>query len=177
VLFHDLRFPFAAGVTQKEVAPCLNGAKNFLPEGPRFWNWLALRRTLRRKQASGIMLDSQMTGSTVLGSLELKGKSLLVTVNSVARAAKVEALVTAAAGERLKRSLTTIRTVEQMMAEERPELPREGADEIPSQFPRQITQDYMDKHYRETRRWPRWVASRLAKRCAARLVVRRCWSG
>jgi len=120
VLFHDLRFPFAAGVTQKEVAPCLNGAKNFLPEVPRFWNWLALRRTLRRKQASGIMLDSQMTGSTVLGSLELKGKSLLVTVNSVARAAKVEALVTAAAGERLKRPLTAIRTVEQMMAEEPP---------------------------------------------------------
>jgi len=107
-------------MTQKEVAACLNGVKEFLPEGPRFWNWLALRRTLRRKQASGIMLDSQMTGSTVLGSLERKGKSLLVTVNSVARAAKVEALVTAAAGERLKRPLTAIRTVEQMMAEEPP---------------------------------------------------------
>jgi len=44
------------------------------------------------------MLDSQMTGSTVLGSLELKGKSQLVTETLVARAAKAEAMVTAAAG-------------------------------------------------------------------------------
>lgn len=150
VMFHDLRFPLAAGVTQKDVAACLNGVKEFLPEKRRFWNWLAPRRNRPHKHASGIMLDSQMEDSTVLGSLELKGKSLLVTVNSIERAAKVEALVTEAAGERLKRPLTTIRTVEQMMAEERPERPPEDADEIPPQIARQITHDYLDKHYRET---------------------------
>jgi len=150
VMFHDLRFPLAAGVTQKDVAACLNGVKNFIPEKPRFWNWLAPRRNRPHQQASGIMLDSQMEDRTVLGSLELKGKSLLVTVNSVERAEKVEALVTEAAGERLKRPLTTFRTVEQMMAEEGSERPREGADEIPPQIARQITHDYLDKHYRET---------------------------
>jgi hypothetical protein len=150
VMFHDLRFPLAAGVTQKEVADCLDEVKNFLPEGPRFWNWLSPRRTRPRKQVSGMMLDTQMTGCTLLGSLELKGKSLLVTVNSAARAAKVEALVSEAAGERLKRPLTMIRTVEQMMAEEHPERPQEGADEIPPLIARQITHDYMDTHYRET---------------------------
>ncbi len=41
VMFHDLRFPLSASVTQKEIAACLGGVKNFLPEGPRFWNWLA----------------------------------------------------------------------------------------------------------------------------------------
>ena len=96
------------------------------------------------------MLDSQMTGRTVLGFVELKGKSLLVSVNSVERAKKVEALVTKATEERLKRPLTTIRTVEQMMAEESPEQPQDGADEIPPEIAQQITQDYMDKHYRET---------------------------
>jgi len=150
VMFHDLRFPLAAGVTQKDVAARLNGVKNFVPEESRFWNWLAPRRSHPRQQVSGIMLDSQMEDSTVLGSLELKGKSLLVTVNSVERAEKVEALVTKAAGERLKRPLTRIRTVEQMMAEEGSERPREGADEIPPQIARQITHDYLDKHYRET---------------------------
>ncbi len=96
------------------------------------------------------MLDTQMEGDTVLGSLELKGKSLLVTVNSAARAAKVEALVTKAAGTLLKRPLTTIRTVEQMMAEESSELPKEGADEIPPQIAQQITQDYLTSHYLDT---------------------------
>lgn len=150
VMFHDLRFPLAPGVTQKHIAACLNEVEDFVPEKRRFWNWLAPRRTRPHKQANGIMLDSQMEDSTVLGSLELKGRSLLVTVNSVERAAKVEALVTEAAGERLKRPLTTIRTVEQMMAEERPEQLAEGADEIPPQIARQITHDYLDKHYRET---------------------------
>jgi hypothetical protein len=150
VMFHDLRFPFAAGVTQKEVAACLNKVKNFLSEGPRFWNWLAPHRNQLSKQPSGIMLDSQMTGRTVLSSLELKGKSLLVSANSVERAKKVEALIAKATEERLKRPLTTIRTVEQMMTEESPEQPQDGADEIPPEIAQQITHDYMDKHYRET---------------------------
>jgi uncharacterized protein (DUF2384 family) len=114
-----------------------------------------------------------MTGGTVLGSLELKGKSLLVTVNSVVRAAKVEALVTEAAGERLKRPLTTIRTVEQMMAEERPERPWEGADEIPPQIARQIAQDYMDKQYRETLDAPVPVLGGKSPRQAVRSAVGR----
>ena len=91
-----------------------------------------------------------MDGGTVLGSLELKGKSLLVSVNSAARAAKVEALVIEAAGDLLKRPLTTIRTVEQMMAEERRERPSEGADEIPPEIARQIIHEHMDRHYRAT---------------------------
>ncbi len=150
LMFHDLRFPLAAGVTQKDVAACLNGVEDFYPGKRHFWNWLTPRRSRPPKQASGIMLDSQMEDSAVLGSLELKGKSLLVSVNSTERAAKVEALVIEAAGGRLKRPLTTIRTVEQMMSEERPERSREGADEIPPQIARQITHDYLDKHYRET---------------------------
>lgn len=150
VMFHDLRFPLAAGVTQKEVAACLDEVGNFVPEGARFWNWLAPLRKKPCKQPSGIMLDSQITDRTVLGSLELKGKSLLVAVNSAERAKKVEVLVVKATEERLKRPLTRIRTVEQMMAEEEPEPLEDGAGEIPPEIAQQITHDYMDKHYRET---------------------------
>ena len=150
VMFHDLRFSIATGVTQKDVAACLNGVKNFHPEGPRFWNWLAPRQSHPGKETGGVLLDTELSGSTALGSLELKGKSLLVSVNSVARAAKVEALVTKAAGERLKQPLTTIRTVEQMMSEDTQEEPWEGADKIPPEIARQIAHEYMDKHYRET---------------------------
>ena len=91
-----------------------------------------------------------MDGATVLGSLELKGKTLLVTVNSAQRAMKVEALIIEAAGSLLKRPLTTIRTVEQMMAEQRSDGPRDDADEIPPEIAQQIGRDFMDRHYRET---------------------------
>ena len=91
-----------------------------------------------------------MAGATMLASLELKGKILLVAVNSAVRATKVHTMITEAAGTRLKQPLTTIRTIEQMMAEERPEQPSAGADEIPPQIARQLARDHLDRHYRET---------------------------
>jgi hypothetical protein len=150
VLFHDLRFPLASGVTQKAVAESLDQVKGFLPEGPKFWNWLAPRKGRGGNAGRGIMLDTQMEGATVLGSLELKGKTLLVTVNSAKRAAKVEALIGAAAGGLLKSPLTTIQTVDQMQAEERHAEPGEAADEIPPDIARKLMRDHLDNHYRET---------------------------
>lgn len=150
VLFHDLRYPLASGVTQKAVAERLDRVKGFLPDGPKFWNWLAARKGRGGKAGGGIMLDTQMEGATVLGSLELTGKTLLVTVNSAERAAKVQTLIGAAAGDLLRAPLTTIRTVEQMRADQRREGPREEVDEIPPEIAHQMMRDHLDKHYRET---------------------------
>lgn len=150
VVFHDLRFPLASGVTQKEIAACLDKVKGFLPEGPQFWNWLAARKASGRKASGGTMLETQMAGATVLGSLELKGKTLLVTVNSDRRAEKVGIIVTEACGALLKRPLTTIRTVEQLRSEQRRDRPQEATDEIPPEIARQLMRDHLDKHYRET---------------------------
>ena len=150
VLFHDLRYPLASGVKQKAVAERLDRVKGFLAEGPKFWNWLAARKGRGGKAGGGIMLDTQMEGATVLGSLELKGKTLLVTVNSAERAAKVQTLIGAAAGDLLRAPLTTIRTVEQMRADQRHDGPSDAADEIPPEIARQLMRDHLDKHYRET---------------------------
>lgn len=150
VLFHDLRYPLASGVTQKAVAERLDRVKGFQPEGPKFWNWLSTRKARGGKAGGGIMLDTQMEGATVLGSLELTGKTLLVTVNSAERAAKVQTLIGAAAGDLLRAPLTTIRTVEQMRADQRRNGPSDAADEIPPEIAHQLMRDHLDKHYRET---------------------------
>ena len=173
VMFHDLRFPLATGVTQKAVAARLNLVEDFFPESPRFWNCLAPRKGRRGIAASGIMLETQMEGGTVLGSLELKGKALLVTVNSARRAAKVEALVIEAAGVLLKQPLTTIRTVDQMIAEKRPARPRKGADEIPPEIAQQVALEYMNKHYRETLDAPVTALGGKSPRQAARSTAGR----
>lgn len=150
VLFHELCYPLASGVTQKAVAERLDRVKGFLPEGPKFWNWLAVRKGRGGKAGGGIMLDTQMEGATVLGSLELTGKTLLVTVNSAERAAKVQKLIGAAAGDLLRAPLTTIRTVEQMRADQRRNGPSDAADEIPPEIAHQLMRDHLDMHYRET---------------------------
>jgi hypothetical protein len=150
VVFHDLRFSLASGVPQADVAARLDKVKGLAPEGPKFWNWLVARKPRVGKATGGTMLDMQMDGATVLGSLELKGKTLLVMVNSVRRAAKVEALVIDAAGDLLKRPLTTIRTIEQLRAEQHRDGLRDEADEIPPDIARQLMQKHLDQHYRET---------------------------
>jgi hypothetical protein len=150
IMFHDLRFPFATGVKQKDVSASLNEVNGFVPDGARCWVWLAPHGSKASTEAAGLMLDSQTDGRMVLGHLELKGKSLLINVNSSTRADVVRELVMKEAGEHLKHPLTTIRTVEQMMAEEQDDLDFEDADEIPPEIARQIVQEHMDQHYRDT---------------------------
>ena len=150
IMFHDLRFPFAKGILQKDIAACLNAVNGLAADGSRCWVWLAPHGSQSPMQGGSLMLDSQTDCRTVLGHLELKGKFLLINVNSAARAQRVTELVTKAAGEQLRRPLTTIRTVEQMMAEEQDERDLDDADEIPPEIARQVIQDHMDQHYRET---------------------------
>ncbi|WBU64684.1 hypothetical protein [Paracoccus aerodenitrificans] len=150
VLFHDLRYLFASGVTQRAVAERLDRVKGFLPQGPKLWSWLAERKGRGGKAGYDIMLDTQMEGVTVLGSMELKGKALLVTVNSTERADKVRKLIRDAAGDLLRSHLTTIRTVDQMRADQQRDRPSEEVEEIPPDIARQLMRDHMDKHYRET---------------------------
>ncbi|SFA62046.1 hypothetical protein SAMN04487972_14318, partial [Paracoccus halophilus] len=174
VKFHDLRFPFAAGVTQKDVATRLDRVKALLPEGPKFWNWIAAGKGRGPRPASGTTLESRMeTGETVLGTLELKGKALLVSVNSARRAKKVEALVSKAVGALLKPPLTTIRTIEQMMAARRSDESGDAADDIPPGIMQQIARDYMDRHYRETLDAPLPMLGGKSPRQAARSAVGR----
>ena len=148
VMFHDLRFQLAPGVLQKDIRERLKDIKNLIPDGARYWNWVAPIRKRTTNEAEGLMLDTQIDGKTILGTLELKGKALLIGVNSSNRAAKIEALVTKATGDLLQTPLTTIRTVEQMMEEEHPDDLEENA--LPPEIAQQIAHEFMDNHYRET---------------------------
>jgi hypothetical protein len=150
LMFHDLRFAFAPRVLQKDVAARLGAVKALVPEGARFWNWIAKSRRSGASQVGGLMLEAAMQGGTVLGSLEMKGKALFLSVNSAERAERGEDLIMKAAGDLLKPPLTTIRTVAQMMEEEYSEPEEQGADEIPPEISRQIIHRQMDSHYRET---------------------------
>lgn len=155
IMFHDLRFPLASGVTQKKVIARLDKVGELEPAGEGFWNWIAPDKKAQVRKGTGLVLSSQMVGGgSVLGTLEFDGKALLASVNSADRAARVEALVTEAAGDLLKRPLTAIRTVEQMLAENRSEADADETDEIPPEIARQIAHDYMDQHYFETLKQP-----------------------
>jgi len=159
LLFHEFRYPLAKGVTQKAIAAVLDAVPGLRPENRTFWNWLenhegpkkAFRPQGRPKQ--GLSLTSEMDdGATVLGTLELKGRQLLVGVNSQERAARGQAMLAEVLGGLVGTPLTQIMTPGQTLAEREsrtdPENDREAQNLSPEDEARLIG-EVMERHYRQ----------------------------
>jgi hypothetical protein len=173
LLFHDLRFPFAAGVRQIEVADLLAKMPAFEPAGPKFWNWLEPEAPKGFGSKKGIALDQTMSGARVLGTLEMTGKALILSVNSAQRAEWGMALIKDKFGDLLKSPLTTIRTVEQRMAERSGDRERQASADVPPDVARQILHDHLDRHYRDTLDQPVPALSGKTPRQAVRTAAGR----
>jgi len=156
LLFHELRFPFAKGVLQSQVSSALGRVIELEPSGTRSWNWLApksgRKQEQRQRKAPGLAVGSFSEGATVLGTIELKGKALILQVNSKNRALRGEAFIRDATGDLLRPPLTKIQTVAQIMreGEDRMDGHREAADEVPPEIAHQIILEHLDRHYHET---------------------------
>jgi len=150
LLFHDLRFPFAAGVRQIEVTALLARVSAFEPAGPKFWNWLESEAPKGFGSRKGIALAQTISGARVLGTLEMTGKALILSINSARRAERGMALIEDNLGDLVKSPLTAIRTFEQMTAERSSNPGRRESEDVPPEIARQIIHDHLDRHYRDT---------------------------
>jgi hypothetical protein len=117
VVFHEVRFPLAAGVTPGDVGTRLDTVSNLQRENDGFWNWL--RGTAQKRPISKVSKTISWNvimenGATVLGNVELKGGILTLSVNSANRAARGKAILSDALGKLVRSPLTEIQTVDQM---------------------------------------------------------------
>ena len=161
IMFHDIRFPLAKGTTANDIASQLGGIADLEPASESFWNWLAkhedasreTKSVERRKRgrddeaaASDVMMES---GVSVLGNVELKERSLHLMVNSAERAARGIALLTDSLGGLVRSPLTSIQTVEQMMADRANRPDRSGSDdgEIPPEIATPLVHDMLTRQY------------------------------
>ncbi|MER8970754.1 hypothetical protein NKI25_35165 [Mesorhizobium sp. M0808] len=144
IVFHDVRFPLASGITPKEITARLKTVPALRQENAKFWNWLGdiPKGRLKAGKSGNLAWDTSMEdGARVVGNVELKGRFLHLSTNSAARAEKGTALMQGALNDLVEKPLTEIRTVEQMMAERpvhkdtaRPELPPEIATKVVHEF-------------------------------------------
>jgi len=153
--FHDMRFPFVSGVTQKQIASRLNELSDLEQEDAKFWNWLERGKkpgkTPAGNNTQGLFLKATFgDGSRVLGNIELKGKSLIFSVNSADRAKRGQELMENMLGALVRSPLTEIRTIKQML-EDTPDSPEQNPEsDIPPEIAEQLMKQTLDKHYRET---------------------------
>ncbi|MGI1660956.1 hypothetical protein ACRDNQ_01845 [Palleronia sp. KMU-117] len=148
LLFHDVRFPLAKGVTQAQVATRLDKVAGLERTGPKEWTWLEAAPAPAWNARGGLALESTVSAGRVLGTLELKGKALTLSVNSARRAERGVALIREALGDLVKPPLTAIRTIDQVRADDAGSTAREEHEEIPPEIARQAVHELLDRHYR-----------------------------
>jgi hypothetical protein len=152
IVFHEVRFPLAKGITQKDVAARLRTLSELRQENERFWNWLDRNPTRRKRskdaKATGLSWDVTMDDDAlVLGNVELKGRTLRLTVNSASRATKGTELLAKALGKLVGLPLTSIQTLEQFV-DSHPADPEPPELDLPPELETKIVHEMLDRQYR-----------------------------
>jgi hypothetical protein len=152
IVFHDARFPFAKGTTQKAIRAALNALPELRAENDTNWNWLGTTQgrgppqKAKRQQIATSMDD----GAPVLGNVELKDKVLLLSTNSAERAKLGQAMIESALGGFLLSPLVEIRMPAQLIADGAGDR-REPAEPLLSPGEtKSVVQGMLETHYRET---------------------------
>ncbi|SEI19952.1 Transposase [Rhizobium tibeticum] len=97
IVFHEVRFPIEVDITGKVIADRFAGRDDLRQENPQFWNWLGrppAKGTARPGHPDALVAGVTMEdGTPVLGNLEIKGRFLVLMVNSAERAQRGAELV------------------------------------------------------------------------------------
>lgn len=152
IVFHEVRFPLEVGIVDKDIADRFAGLDDLRQENPQFWNWLGRRPSANAARPSDAnMFIAGMTmedGTPVLGSLEIKGRTLVLMVNSAERAQRGIEFLQNVLGKMVRTPLTSIQTIEQ--ARETYAGRKPSSDDIPLDVATPLVHAMLDKRYRAT---------------------------
>jgi hypothetical protein len=152
LVFYTVHYPFADGAAD-DIRLALSRCPEFRQENATFWNWIGPLRSAksfgsqkqpRKSQTFTTTLDD---GSLVLGTVELKDKALILSVNSQSRAERGRALLSEALHGLLAQPLVEIQTLEQCMAT-RDSAPAAKLN-LSEDERRAIIHEGLDRHYRD----------------------------
>ncbi len=172
VVFHEVRFPLASNTTLDRLAERLSAIPGLRRENEAFWNWLdepASSRPSKLSADAESALAWNVTmedGRTVLGTVEIRDRSVIVNVNSAARAERATAMLCTALGNLVAAPLTQIQTVEQMMAQQRGQ--PVSSSEVPAEIETKLIHATLDRQYRAILDQPVPMLDNLTPRAATR---------
>lgn len=169
-VFHQFRYPLAKGVRQKDLAALLNATGALTAVGPKFWDWLGERR-------DGVEVDGDMVsgaiaeairpdGRIILGHVELEGRVLILTTNSLTRAERATAWLRKTLGDRVLEPMVRIETLDDMAGQDLPDLDNDDID-IPPEIAAELVHHLLDGQYRRTLDEPVPMLGGLSPRAAA----------
>jgi hypothetical protein len=126
LLFCTVHYPFADGTGPDDIRLALNRCPELRQENATFWNWIGPRRSAKALSARKRSLKFQTfldDNALVFGSVELKDKGLILSVNSQARSERGRALLSEVLDGLVVQPLVEVQTLEQCMATRDPAPP------------------------------------------------------
>ena len=149
-----LHYRLEKGVTAKKLRAALEAAPDLDPASATFWNWLAPRNApqarVKPKGRDGIAFTSMMEhGAIVLGTLELKNRTLTLHVNSEPRAERGRAMLEPLLEGLVSTPLIERQTLDQAMAEHRMRGSAPVSSGLPPDEERRLIHAQLDAHYRQ----------------------------
>ena len=169
-------FPMQAGATTAGCRAKLSAVQPFHEEGEAFFNWLgaagAPTPAARAAEEDGAttLATYRDLGETVLGSIEIKDSTVVLSTNSRERAELGEAMIAAALGELVANPVREEKPVGEMLAEKRCGRGETGPSpqQVPAEIAQAVIHSHMDRHYRETLDKPVAVLGNVSPREAVR---------
>jgi hypothetical protein len=152
ILFTTARYPLLASARVAAVRSALDRSPELLRETAGFWNWIGEAPPISRTRTpsdGGLTIGSwRPDGSTVLGSVELRGRSLVLNVNSAERAVRGQALLAPLLEGLVGAPEITSQTLDDLKAGEPGENVAETAPDLPEEQKRAIVGEWMERYYR-----------------------------
>lgn len=152
--FFALHFRLLPGVPAKRVREALDCLPDLRPESETFWNWLAPKAALSGRSEPEArpghrFISTMDDGSLVLGTLELKCQTLMVSVNSEGRAERARTLLSPVLEKFASDPLIERQTLEQAMAARPADSTATRPAGLPPGEERRLIHAHLDAHYRK----------------------------
>ncbi len=173
LLFCAVHFPLAAGATADDIRMALSRCPELRQETTTFWNWFGSRNPIKilgRRKGTSRHLALATTlddGSLVLGGLELKDRTLVLSVNSQARSSRGRTLFAELLGDLVSEPLVEMQTLDQAMSA-RPESSPPPELSLTEEERRTIIHQSLDRHYRDMLDQPAPILGNKSPRAAVR---------
>jgi hypothetical protein len=171
--FMRLVYRLAEGVTPAQVRAALNRRPELDAASETFWNWLEPKNATgkRRKADASRALGFVTTmgdDSVVLGTIELKSKTIELCVNSETRADRGRKMLEPSLDGLVGTPLVERQTLEQAFSEHRDHESSSAVPKLPPDEQRIIIHDAMDRHYRAQLDQPVPALGNISPRKAAK---------
>lgn len=151
-LFTTVHYPLAPHATADAVRTALGALTALRQESDTFWNWIedakppSMKSPIAAAPAGKTFSTFMDDGALVLGNVELKESELTLSVNSLARAERGQAMLTPILAGLVRTPLTESQTVEQSIAS-RPNPKKISPSGLSPEEERAIICQTLDRHY------------------------------